>query len=199
MTTDDTLTAARESFSGKTMTETQVKEAVAIADILHAEINDSGSFIEKLTDYAHAFARNERFDAMRAEKIIRDVYIATRGQSMNQTREGLKAAEENLPDIAKTRALDCAESIGGLIEAAPTQPFYKAYDRAAVTLSGEFGITQNAAKEMMQDVFKQHHGTELYAHGKALEAQFHAPVREAARNARKAEQQPSHSQMQSRG
>ena len=189
MTNDDTLTAARESFSGKTMTETQLKQA-----IIHAEIHRSGSFIEKLTDYAHAFARSEKFDAMRGEKMIRDVYTATHGQSVNQTREGLAAAKENLPDIAKTRALECAESIGKLIQAAPTQPFYKAYDRAAVTLSREFGITQNAAKEMMQDVFNQHHGTKLYAHGKALEAQFHAPVREVARNA---EQQPVRSQAQS--
>ncbi|WP_338469237.1 hypothetical protein [Roseobacter fucihabitans] len=179
------------------MTESQVKEAVVIVDILHAEIHNSGSFIEKLTDYAHAFARNERFDAMRAEKIIRDVYIATRGQSMNQTREGLAAAKDNLPVIAKTRALDCAKSIGALIEAAPTQPVYKAYDRAAVTLSAEFGITQVAAKEMMQEAFKQHHGKELYAHGKALEEKFHTPVREAARQAQNAEQQPARSQAQS--
>ncbi|WP_187432188.1 hypothetical protein ROLI_013160 [Roseobacter fucihabitans] len=154
---------------------------------------------KRVAEYAHAYARNERFDAMRAEKIIRDIYIAIRGQSMNQTREGLKAAEDNLPDIARTRALECAESIGGLIQKAPTQPFYKAYDRAAVTLAGEFGITQVGAKELMKDVFEQHNGKELYAHGKQLEEQFHVPVREAARNARKAEQQPSHSQMQSRG
>ncbi|MEP2473395.1 MAG: hypothetical protein ABJH45_17865 [Paracoccaceae bacterium] len=84
-----------------------------------------------------------------------------------------------------------------MIEAAPTQPFYKAYDRAAVTLSAEFGITQIAAKEMMKDAFKQHHGTELYAHGKAVEEKFHTPVREAARQARNAEQQPVRSQSQS--
>lgn len=81
--TDDKLTAARESFSGKTMTNGQLKEAIAIADILHGEIHRSGSFIEKLTDYAHAYARGERFDAMRAETMVRDVYTATRGQSMN--------------------------------------------------------------------------------------------------------------------
>lgn len=106
------------------MTETQLKQAVAIADTMHAEIQHSGSFIEPLTDFGHAFARSEKFDAMRAEKMIRDVFSATRGQSMNQMREGLTAAEESLPDIAKTRALDCAESIGGLIQAAPTHPIY---------------------------------------------------------------------------
>ena len=194
MTNDDKLTAARDSFSGKTMTEGQLKEAVAIANILHGEIHQSGSFIEKLTDYAHAFARNERFDAMRSEKIIRGIYTATQGQSMNQTREGLKAAEEALPDIAKTRALDCAETIGQLIQASPTQPFYQAYDRAAVTLANEFGVTQNAAKALMKDVFEQHHGKDLYAHGKEIEEAYHKPVREAEIASRKAEQLQTRSQ-----
>ncbi|MGC3939939.1 hypothetical protein ACOTTU_19205 [Roseobacter sp. EG26] len=197
MTNDEKLTAARESFSGKSMTESQLKEAVAISDILHAEIERSGSFIEKLVDYSHAYARNEKFDAMRAEKIIRDVYTATQGQSMNQTREGLKAAEDNLPDDAQARALSCAASIGQLVQAAPTQPFYQAYDRAAVTLSAEFGITQVAAKSLMKDVFQQNYGKELYAHGKQIEEQFHKPVREAEMAARKQEQQPVRSQSQS--
>ncbi|MDA5556059.1 hypothetical protein [Shimia sp. MMG029] len=197
MTNDDTLTAARESFSGKTMTETQLKQAVAIADIIHAEIQQSGSFIEPLTDFSHAFARSEKFDAMRAEKMIRDVFTATRGQSMNQMREGLQAVAENLPDTALARALVCAESIGELIQAAPTQPFYLAQDRAAVTLSAEFGITQNAAKALMSEVFEQTHGKELYAHGKELEEAYHKPVREAEIAARKAEQLQSRSRTRS--
>lgn len=196
--TDDKLTAARESFSGKTMTDGQLREAIAIADILHGEIHRTGSFIEKLTDYAHAYARSERFDAMRAEKMIRDVYTATRGQSMNQTREGLAASEAALPDHAKPRALDCAKTIGELIQAAPTQPFYQAHDRAAVTLAGEFGITQSAAKGLMKDVFEQHHGRDLYAHGKEIEEAYHAPVRAAEIAERKADQFETRRQSQSR-
>lgn len=197
--TDDKLTAAHESFSGKTMTDSQLKEAVAIADILHNEIHRSGSFIEKLTDYAHAFARNEKFDAMRGEKIIRDIYTATQGQSMNQTREGLASAEQNLPENAQTRALACAETIGELIQAPPTQPFYQAYDRAAVTLAGEFGVTQNAAKALMKETFEQSHGKDLYAHGKEFEEAYYKPVREAEIAARKAEQLQTRSQSQSYG
>ncbi|WP_299867710.1 hypothetical protein [uncultured Roseobacter sp.] len=197
MTNDDTLTAARESFSGQAMTETQLKQAVAIADIIHAEIQKEGTFRDVLTDFSHAFACRQKFDALRAEKMIRDTYIATKGLAMNQTREGLVAAKENLPDIAKSRALDCAESICELIQAAPTQPFYMAYDRAAVTLSAEFGITQNAAKALMTEAFEQHHGKELYAHGKEIEEAYHKPVREAEIAARKAEQLQSRSQTQS--
>lgn len=196
--TDDTLKAARETFSGKAMTEMQLRQAHAIAGIMHAEINRSGSFREPLTDYAHAFARNEKFDALRGEKIIRDIYSARYGQSMNQTREGLKAAEENLPDNARTRALDCAESIGLLIQAAPTQPFYQAYDRVAVTLSGEFGITQKAAKTMMAEAFEKQHGKDLYTHGKEIEEAYYKPVREVEIAARKAEQLETRSQSQSR-
>jgi len=194
MTNDDKLQAARESFSGKSMTDSQVKEAVAIADILHGEIQRSGSFIEKLTDYSHAFARNEKFDALRGEKIIRDVYTAAQGQSMNQTREALLAAGQNLPEHAQARILRCAQSIESLIQAAPTQPFYQAYDRAAVTLANEFGVTQVAAKALMKDSFEQHHSKDLYAHGKEIEEAYHKPVREAEIATRKAEQLQSRSQ-----
>jgi len=198
MTSEEKLTAARESFSGKSMTETQLKQAVAIADIIHAEIQQSGSFIAQVTDYSHAFARSEKFDAIRAEKMIRDVYTATQGQSMNQTREGLLAAENTLPPEARTSALVCAESISALIEAAPTQPFYMAFDRAAVTLSDAYGITQNTAKAMMKDVFAQHHDKDLYAHGKQAEEKYHKPAREAEMAARKAEQQPTQAQSRAR-
>ena len=37
----DALTAARESFSGRTLTDGQFKEAYAIAGILHQEIQKS--------------------------------------------------------------------------------------------------------------------------------------------------------------
>lgn len=87
--------------------------------------------------HAYAYARSEKFDALRGEVILRDVYAGPYGQTLNQTREGLKAAQDNLPNIVKTRALDCVESIGALIQAAPTQPFNQAHDRAAVTLASE--------------------------------------------------------------
>jgi len=199
MTTDANLTAARESFSGNSMTETQLKEAVAIADIIHGEILRSGSFIEKVTDYAHAFARNERFDAMRGEKAIRDIHSAVQGQSMNQTRESLRAAEEALPDHAVPRALACAEGIERSIQDGPTMPFYQAYDQAAVTFASEFGITQNTAKTLMKDSFAEHHGKDLYQHGKNIEQAYHKPVREAEIAARKAEKLQTQSHSRSYG
>lgn len=197
--TDATLQAARESFSGKTMTETQLRKTAAIADILHAEIQRSGSFKEPLTDYAHAFARGEKFDALRGETMIRDVYAAKFGKTMNQAREGLIAAEKALPAHAKTRALACAESIEGLIQALPTQPFYMAYDRAGTSLAQEFGITQVAAKTMIKEAYQEHHGRDLYEHGKQVEDLHHRPVREAEIAARQADPQPARGMSRSQG
>uniref|UniRef100_UPI0026245742 hypothetical protein n=1 Tax=uncultured Sulfitobacter sp. TaxID=191468 RepID=UPI0026245742 len=81
---------------------------------------------------------------------------------------------------------------------APTQPFYKAYDRAAVTLAKELNITQLGAKAMMKDAYHQQHGTDLYEKGKALEEKFHTPVREAEKEARIAERTTSRTQSQQR-
>lgn len=182
---------ARGSFSGRGLTDSQFHEAWAITTILDRHIHQSGSFREKLTDYAHAFARNDRFDAMRGESILRDIYTARFGRSLNQTREALMAAETALPEHAQTRALECAEAIGDMIQQPPTQPFYQAYDRAAVTLSNEFGITQAGAKALMKDAYARRHQTDLYEAGKALEEAYHKPVRAAEIAARKAEQLPS--------
>ncbi|MDJ0630570.1 MAG: hypothetical protein QNJ44_20100 [Rhodobacter sp.] len=114
------IDAARNSFSGKTLTGSQFKEAWALAAILHGEIHKTGSFREKLTDYAHPFARSEKFDALRDEAILRDIYSGRYGQSLNQTREALIAAADALPKTAQKRALTCVETIGELIQQPPT-------------------------------------------------------------------------------
>ena len=108
-------------------------------------------------------------------------------------------AEERLPDQARARALTCAETIGDLVQAPPTQPFYQAYDRAAVTLSKELGITQSGAKVLMKESFEAQHNADLYQHGKEIEEAYHKPIREAEIAARKAEKLQTRSQSQSRG
>lgn len=193
------ITAARESYSGRTLTQSQFKEAWALSGILNREIQKTGSFREKLTDYSHAYARSEKFDALRRETILRDIYTARYSQSMNQTREGLMAREEAMPETSRARALTCAETIGDLIQKAPTQPFYQAYDRAAVTLAKELDITQSGAKTLMKETFKEVHSRDLYEAGKEIEAAYHRPVREAEIAARKAEKLETRDQQQSRG
>ncbi len=201
-TTDDQkarIQAARTSYSGRTLTQNQFKEAWAIAGIVNREIHKTGSFREKLTDYAHAYARAERFDALRGETILRDIYTARYEQSMNRTREALMAREEALPDTARARALTCAETIGELIRQAPTQPFYQAYDRAAVSLAKELTITQSGAKTLMKETYQATHNRDLYEAGKEIEAAYHKPVREAEIAARKAEQLETRAHSRSMG
>lgn len=198
-TTPANVQAARESFNGRGLTESQFREAWSIAGIIHSEIKTSGSFREKLTDYAHAFARGERFDALRGEASLRDVYSGRYDQSMNQTREALMAVEKALPEAATAKALTAAENVATLIQEGPTRPFYQAYDAASVTLAQDLGITQKGAKTLMNDAFQASQGRDLYEHGKEIEEAYHKPVREAEIAAYKAEKLQSQSQSQSMG
>lgn len=200
-TTDDRearTTAARESFSGRTLTESQFNGAWAVSGVLHGEIHRTGSFRDTLVDYAHAYARSKTFDALRGETILRDIYAGRYGETLNQTREGLLAQEEALPETARSRALTSAETIGDLIREAPTQPFYQAHDRVAVTLARELGITQTCAKSLMKEAFEATHGRDLYAAGKELEEAYHRPVREAEIAQRKAEKLQQRGRTQTR-
>lgn len=190
-TTQSNVQAARDSFNGRGLTEAQFQKAWALAALLHAEINQSGTFREALTDFSHAFARGEKFDAVRGEAIVRDIYGGRYGETLNATREALQKAQENLPETAQAKVIAAADSIIPMIKEGPTQPFYKAYDAAAVTLSRELGITQAGAKSLMTEAYQAQHGQELYAAGKAMEKEVHTPVREAEIAARKQEPQRS--------
>jgi len=180
------------------LTESQFKEAWAISGILEGEIQKSGSFRAKLTDYAHAFARDEKFDATRSEAALRDVYKGRTGESMNQTREALLEREQSLPPEAQARIEAHTEQVLPLIQEGQTQPFYKAYDAASVALSRELGVTQDFAKEQMTAAFQSRHGRTLYEAGKEAEEAYHKPVREAEIAARKQEQLESRSLSRSR-
>ena len=197
------IAAARESFSGKTLTESQFKEALAISGIINREIHKSGSFREKLTDYSHAYSRSAKFDAMRGESTIRDIYTATYGETMNNARETLLERENALtasPEVqsqTQVQALRSAEAIGPMIQQGQTQPFYKAYDQAATELSQTLKITQSGAKALMKDAYKAAHGRDLYEASKEVEDAYHKPVREAEIAARKAEKLETESQTRS--
>lgn len=195
----DQMKAARESFSGKTLTDSQFKEAWAISGIIREEIQKSGSFREKLTDYAHAFARGEKFDAMRGETILRDIYQGGHNETMNQTREALMEREKtlSLTDETQAQALQSADRIETLIKEGPTQPFYQAYDHAARELASTLLITQNGAKALMRDAYQNAHQRELYEASKEVEEAYHKPVKEAEIAARKQDQLQSRAQTRS--
>lgn len=179
---------ARASFSGRALTDAQLDESVAIADIIERGIRRSGTFREKLTDYAHAFARNEQFDAMRGETIIRDTFKAVHGQSMNEMREKLMEREEAVRDLIKPEALDHANRIEPLIRDGETMPFYQAYDREGVALAQKHAITETGAKSFMKEAYRDETGRSLYDDGKAAEREHHLPKREAEKRERAAAQ-----------
>ncbi|MEL7112003.1 MAG: hypothetical protein AAGK93_03550 [Pseudomonadota bacterium] len=195
--TNNGMEAARHSFSGKGLTESQFQEAWAITGIIHGEIQKTGSFREKLTDYAHAYARNEKFDAMRGETALRDIYQKRFNQTMNQTREGLMDREAQLPSNAQAEIKWQANRVMDLIKEGPTMPFYQAYDLAARELAQSFSITQRISKELMSSAFKDEYNRTLYEVGKEQEEIHHKPAREAEIAARKVEQQQTRSQSRS--
>ncbi|NDW06477.1 hypothetical protein [Jiella pacifica] len=184
---DARIAAARESFTGRNLTGSQFDEAQMICGIVKRRIEKTGSFREALTDYAHAFARSERFDAVQAETVIRDMFKALNGQTMNAMREGLK---ERDAEIERTPSEDIhlmARSIPDRIKDGLTMPFYRAYDEAGLELSQKLGITEQTAKALMKETFQEAEGMDLYEYCKRVEEAYHRPVREAERGARKAE------------
>lgn len=176
--------AVLKSFQGQTMTDAQTDIAINLANIINRHIHKTGSFREPLTDYAHAFARSEKFDAMKGETIIRDVYAAQFGRTMNATREALIEREKNLPETTPELALQSARQTLEAISTCETEPFYKAYDREGSALARSLSITENAAKALMSESYHAVEGRELYATGQELEEKYHRPRMDELRKSR---------------
>ena len=183
---ENRITEARQSFTGKSLTEGQFAESWALAEVMAHSIHASGSFHEKLTDYAHAFARSEKFDAVKGETIIRDIFKARYGVTMNQMRENYIKRADEVKESAREDAIAHARGIESLIADGETMPFYRAYDTSSAQLAERFGITQAAAKTMMKDAYREIEGREIFETGKALEEQHHRPRVEAEQARREA-------------
>ena len=171
--------AARESFSGRLLTDAQFDEAMAVTGIVEREILKNGAFKEKLGDYAHAFARTENFDAVKAETILRDLFKARTGQSMNQMRETLAEREDKLPPQKKALGREYAAAVGAMIREGDKISFNRAFSHQAQSLAGELGITDAGAKRLMKDEFKAAEGREFYEWGKEIESKYYRPQIEA--------------------
>lgn len=189
-TSAERLAAARESFSGRLLSDAQFKEAIAITGIIEREIHRSGTFKEKLADYAYAFARTEKFDAAKAETMVRDLYKERVGQTMNQTREALAAREQSFSERDRQKAYDHACAVGDMIEHGNKISFNRALSHEADKLARDLGITEVGAKKLMAEEFKAvEQTTDLYEWGKALEEQFYRPQIEAERQSREKPQE----------
>lgn len=169
------IAETRQSFTGQTLTEAQFEESWAITGIIERGIRRTGTFKEKLGDYAYAFARTERFDAMKAETIVRDIFKERYGQTMNQMREALMERESGMMETAGAEALGHAQKIERLIKEGDTMPFYRAYDREAAALARNFNITEAGAKSLMKQVYQAAVARDLYEVGKEAEREYHMP------------------------
>jgi hypothetical protein len=191
--------AARDSFAGRLLTDSQFSEAIAITGILESEIRKSGTFKEKLGDYSHAFARTEKFDAMKAESALRDLFKARTGQSMNQLREELMDRENELDNSVDEQVKTVTRDIGPMIKEGNKMPFHRAYDFQASVLATNLGITNAGAKRLMTEVFRQEADGELYDWGKGLEDKYYRPQIEAEKAERQsAREKPAQSRRRSR-
>ena len=175
----------RNSYIGRTLTESQWDIATDVARIINRQIQKTGSFREALTDYAHAFSRSEKFDAAKGEIIIRDVFAAQYGQTMNALRETLVNNEKNLPESAREQAIQSARQTLDSIAKGETEPFFKAYDRESNKLALALNITESGAKKIMVESYRAIEGRELYESGKELEKVHHKPKVDEARTERK--------------
>ena len=180
----DRIAQARESFSGRLLTNRQFDEAIGLTQIIEREIQKSGSFKEKLGDYAYAFARSERFDAVKSESMLRDLFKERTGQTMNQMREGLVQAQEALSDEQRQNAYQYAVDVGTLMEQGVKVSFNRAVAEQSQKMATELGITDNAARSIMAEEFEAVERQSLWEWGKQLDEEIYRPQIEAEKQER---------------
>lgn len=185
----DQAADVRETYSARLLSNSQFDEAVAITSIIEREILRSGTFKEKLADYAHAFARTEKFDSGKAETMIRDIFRSRVGQSMNDMREKLMQREETLTPQQKTLGVHFAKATGEMIETGDKITFSRAFAHQGELLGRELGITDAGAKRLMKEEFQAVEGADFYQWGKDIEETFYRSQIEAERQRGQARQE----------
>lgn len=176
---------ARNTFSARLLTDPQFEEFAAICAILHREIHRSGSFIEKLENYAFTISRTEKgINASKADTIIRDLFKALFGETMDQLRKALLKAEEELDDTVSGIAHDFALATLNQVQEGDKIPFHRAYAEQAGLMATELKVTDVAAKKLMSEAFEAETGHPFYEEGKQVEDRFFAPQIQAEKRQR---------------
>lgn len=181
---NERLTAARESFSGRLLTDRRFADAMTVTGIIEREIKTSGTFKDKLGDYAYAFTRSEKFDVVKAESILRDLFKERTGQTMNQMREDLAKREETISEDSRQQTYNWACAISDLMENGEKLSFHRAYAHQAQQYAEQIGVTDACAKRLMREEFASVEGVELQTWGKELDDQFYRPQIDAEKNER---------------
>lgn len=190
----------REGFSARLLTDPQFEEFVSICMILNREIHRSGSFIEKLENYAFTISRTEKgINAAKADTILRDIYKGLFGHSLDQLRKQLLKTEEELDDEQKSIGLDFAYATlqqiedgaqeakganGSALVGIKLVPFHRAYAEQGALMAMELGITDVFAKKLMSEQFEAAEAREFYEEGKQFEDKFYRPQIEAEKRQR---------------
>ncbi len=174
----------RESFSARLLSNAQFDEAMAITGILEREILKSGSFKDKLGDYAYAMARSERMDVSRAETVLRDLFKERTGQTMNQMREALAERDGDLNSQVNDDAYSLAIAISDIMEQGEKLCFFRAFADQAESLARQHDITDAMAKKLMREVFEETEEQPLLDWGKELDENIYRPQIDAERTKR---------------
>jgi len=184
----DRVSSARESYSGRLLSDPDFDEAMLVTCILEKEIQKTGRFDEKLNEYAGAYAHTRNnLSVVKAEKIIRDLFKERTGMWMNDLRKEFVQREEGLTDIQKRAAFPYASEIGPMIEKGNKISFHRAFSHQAKNCATELNITDLGAKRIMSAQFEAVKGEKLYDWGKGHEERFYKPQIEAEKQDRKAQ------------
>ena len=175
----------REGFSTRLLTDPQFEEFVSICMILNREVHKSGSFIEKLENYAFTISRSEKgINAGKADTIIRDLFKGMFGQSLDQLRKALQKTEEELSEEVLANAYDYAIETLKMIEEGDKIAFHRAYAHQAALMATELSITDLTAKKLMSEQYEAQEEYAFYEVGKQVEEKFYTPKIEAEKRQR---------------
>jgi len=176
-------THIREHFSARLLRDDTFQDVMAITEIMEHEINRTGKFKEKLSEYSIALARGEKFDTMKAEGIIRDLFKERVGVSMNQMREQLVKHEETYTDADQQRTVRMPNEIKTLMEQHHKMTFQRAFSQKASELGIELGVTDHRAKTLIRNEFEQANDGKFYDYGKSLDESIYRPQIDASKQA----------------
>lgn len=169
---EDREKETRESFSGRLLTNRLYADFVAVTKIIERGIHESGTFVDQLGDYSYAIARSQRFDAVKAETILRDLFRERTGQSMNQLREQLTKREESLTPSEKSRGLIYGAEIADSLERGNKLTFNRVLAEQAERYGDELGITHAKARSIMAEAYEAVEDGSFYDWGKELDKRF---------------------------
>ena len=140
------VSTARESFSGRLLSDPDFDEAMLITNIVEKEIQKTGQFAQKLNEYSAAYAHTRKnLSVIKSEKIIRDLFKERTGMWMNDMRKIFEQREESLSDTQKRAAFPYAQEIGAMIEKGNKISFHRAFSHQAKTCAMELNITDLGA------------------------------------------------------